>query len=744
MGLSALASHQRNWERNVNNVYSDVDRRADADWANQGLDATKLAEDARQANLAAGLKTRELNLQQAKNQAVASPSAAPFNPALGGLMNFASFGMLPAGETPPANDLLGYAQGGAIQGPPSQGVDNVPVMAQDGEYVLPPETVQALGGVEVLDKIVAATTGQAPGGQPTEQGVEGFAAGGVINPTGMSPMEYSRRINREQQRAIAEGNAPPTAMESLKAMPPQPQGSAMEGLRALFPSAAGPVPAAPLANARPSGGPIMVPGSPIQAPDYMQPKSRVEDAAPAYSMMKPEGRPAPVAKPAAPPSPGGLLNAAQAAPAPGLVPALPAPEPRPQALPVQRPLAATNTPPVNRARADTFPVNRAQPGFFASSNPPAPASTKKSPFDNSDKALLGLQPKPGPGDNISTRNVRGTTIYTNEMTSPQDQAQYGKAIISGGRGLAGATKAGFDQDIKTRGQGVWDPATGRGVTFGSAKNPGQQLSATQAATNAFASGTQAGRDGLAREADLNAIRQWAGQPEYTPITETQYSQVTIPGQPESRQTMPDMRNQFQRGQAARGGMAYETKGKPRMSGLSQPPALVVPATPSRQETRETTNYIGGIHRAPRPDWMSDQLDMPRLGEEYETYRQRKLAPAMATQQQQAALGLEYAKAAGRSSGAGKSANPGGKALAEMMSNAFNDPLSQGFGYSLANRLTSQLGMDPYQAGYQAQAITQQLLTPEVLKSLSTKPPEVQQQYLHALLQQAFAPQASIQ
>ena len=58
--------------------------------------------------------------------------------------------------------LRGYAPGGAVNGP-VKNKDSVPAMLTPGEYVLPVQSAQAMGGKEVLDKFVKSTNdGKSP------------------------------------------------------------------------------------------------------------------------------------------------------------------------------------------------------------------------------------------------------------------------------------------------------------------------------------------------------------------------------------------------------------------------------------------------------------------------------------------------------------------------------------------------------------------------------------------------------
>lgn len=66
------------------------------------------------------------------------------------------------------------------------GPDTVPAMLMPNEYVLPPQTVRALGGAAVLDKMVQATTGEQPGGQAVERDNSVFAPAALDRMMGYS------------------------------------------------------------------------------------------------------------------------------------------------------------------------------------------------------------------------------------------------------------------------------------------------------------------------------------------------------------------------------------------------------------------------------------------------------------------------------------------------------------------------------------------------------------------------------
>jgi hypothetical protein len=83
--------------------------------------------------------------------------------------------------------LTGYATGGEIQGSGQDGVDNIPIAVQNGEYILPVATVEFLGR-EWLDKIVMMTNGEVPNnaegnvieGEVEPAALPGYASGGGV------------------------------------------------------------------------------------------------------------------------------------------------------------------------------------------------------------------------------------------------------------------------------------------------------------------------------------------------------------------------------------------------------------------------------------------------------------------------------------------------------------------------------------------------------------------------------------
>lgn len=81
--------------------------------------------------------------------------------------------------------IYGMKNGGSVKGPGTGTSDSVPIMASNGEYMLPADTTKALGGAKVLDKIVAAT--HTPTGKPnTKNKMTAMADGGMKRPTYMA------------------------------------------------------------------------------------------------------------------------------------------------------------------------------------------------------------------------------------------------------------------------------------------------------------------------------------------------------------------------------------------------------------------------------------------------------------------------------------------------------------------------------------------------------------------------------
>ena len=111
---------------------------------------------------------------------------------------------------------IDYRNGGpVVGGPPGQ--DTVPVVARpggpvkamldNGEYILPKPTVATVGK-QGLDALVKRTTGQPPVGYK-QPGVQGYARGGVVEPT-LTPEEIARRLQQAADAGKASRAAPPT------------------------------------------------------------------------------------------------------------------------------------------------------------------------------------------------------------------------------------------------------------------------------------------------------------------------------------------------------------------------------------------------------------------------------------------------------------------------------------------------------------------------------------------------------
>lgn len=91
---------------------------------------------------------------------------------------------------------------GAVKG--GEGKDTVPAYLTAGEYVLPKNTVAAMGGSKALDKLVAATNDKKPGGKPVKRSVApfkprnahermtGFESGGMVNPLADAQADHQR------------------------------------------------------------------------------------------------------------------------------------------------------------------------------------------------------------------------------------------------------------------------------------------------------------------------------------------------------------------------------------------------------------------------------------------------------------------------------------------------------------------------------------------------------------------------
>lgn len=109
-------------------------------------------------------------------------------------------------------DPLARNTGGRVPKGLRKGVDKIPAMLTEGEYVLPVDTVEQLGGPEKLDNLVRSTNGQEPGGVPVQkQGLRGYAAGGQVD-------NYTNSVARQEwlRRIAAQGNQMPAAQAELQ------------------------------------------------------------------------------------------------------------------------------------------------------------------------------------------------------------------------------------------------------------------------------------------------------------------------------------------------------------------------------------------------------------------------------------------------------------------------------------------------------------------------------------------------
>lgn len=116
-----------------------------------------------------------------------------------------------SGEFDPLKPL-GLNTGGRVPKGLRKGVDKIPAMLTEGEYVLPVDTVEQLGGPERLDNLVRSTNGQEPGGVPVQkQGLRGYAAGGQVD-------NYTNSVARQEwlRRIAAQGNQMPAAQAELQ------------------------------------------------------------------------------------------------------------------------------------------------------------------------------------------------------------------------------------------------------------------------------------------------------------------------------------------------------------------------------------------------------------------------------------------------------------------------------------------------------------------------------------------------
>lgn len=221
----ALRSHQQNWNRMQANTFTAVEQRADESaMQNQtalrgqdlAMDKAKMddATTRRWQNAAYGLKRMDLGAQNpllaggissmrsALDSDMFGQSVTPtVQPTFG--MQSGSIGGWNTSIT--GSSLLnerGFARGGPVNGPGPVGVDSVPARLAPGEYVLPPETAQALGGPRTLNQIVRSTTGREPGATIHHDGRQGLARGG---PPLETPNGYAiTKQGSEQTRMLNE------------------------------------------------------------------------------------------------------------------------------------------------------------------------------------------------------------------------------------------------------------------------------------------------------------------------------------------------------------------------------------------------------------------------------------------------------------------------------------------------------------------------------------------------------------
>jgi len=111
----------------------------------------------------------------------------------------------------------------------NQAPDSIPAMVKPGEFVLPPDTVHAMGGPDALQGVVNAThtrvRGFAPRAQP-EEPRQFFADGGLVKPkkgfdVGMWTQQQEQQRAADTQAALAAGKA---AMDEADAQAASRQG----------------------------------------------------------------------------------------------------------------------------------------------------------------------------------------------------------------------------------------------------------------------------------------------------------------------------------------------------------------------------------------------------------------------------------------------------------------------------------------------------------------------------------------
>lgn len=121
------------------------------------------------------------------------------------------------------------AMAAALAQAQNQAPDSIPAMVKPGEFVLPPDTVHAMGGPDALQGVVNAThtrvRGFAPRAQP-EEPRQFFADGGLVKPkrgfdVGMWAQQQEQQRAADTQAALAAGKA---AMDEADAQAASRQG----------------------------------------------------------------------------------------------------------------------------------------------------------------------------------------------------------------------------------------------------------------------------------------------------------------------------------------------------------------------------------------------------------------------------------------------------------------------------------------------------------------------------------------
>ena len=181
---------------------------------------------------------------------------------------------------------LGFKRGGHVQGPGTETSDSIPALLSDGEYVLPADTVRAIG-VKKLDQLKNAThtpSGNAMGFIP------GFADGGVPGLIGQD------RLDKQNAE---------TAASSIVHDASQQAGQSQ--LDAMNKPAEAPATAAAAATSKPAATPGMIGGDRLNQQNAETAKSSI--TAPTEP---------PTTQPAQTPAPDPTLAAKSVSSAPGL------------------------------------------------------------------------------------------------------------------------------------------------------------------------------------------------------------------------------------------------------------------------------------------------------------------------------------------------------------------------------------------------------------------------------------------